>query len=105
MKSEVGERREVVMRRENRDKNLWSRKVLSLQVKASSRTFLSEMAVEEQDFIHMNSHTSSSIRDTPVQYTTSRRLGGILQGAGLKLLHRHHTSIYLRFPSDVLLFL
>ncbi len=36
------------------------------------------MAVEEWNFIQINSHTSSSIRETPVQYTMSRTLGGIL---------------------------
>ena len=67
-----------------------SRKPLSLQVRASRRTFFSEMAVVEWNFIQINSHTSSSIRDTPVQYTMSRTLGGILQGR----VHTPHTRIH-----------
>lgn len=58
---------------------LLRRKALSEQVSASSRIFFSETALDEWNFIQMNSHTSSSIRLTPVQYTMSRMLGGILQ--------------------------
>lgn len=46
-KQELRGRRSVLMRREERNKDLWSRKVLSLQVRASSRTFFSETALEE----------------------------------------------------------
>lgn len=52
---------------------------MSEQVRASSRIFFSDTASVEWNFIQMNSHTSSSIRLTPVQYTMSLMLGGILQ--------------------------
>lgn len=46
---------------------LFNKFLSSLQVKASNSIFFSDTAVVEWNFIQMNSHTSSSINETPVQ--------------------------------------
>lgn len=47
--------------------HLFNKFLSSLHVKASNNIFFSDTAIVEWNFIQMNSHTSSSINETPVQ--------------------------------------